>query len=38
MKDDLKNLPTDTKALQEMVLSLQLQVKDLVAEKHHLLE
>jgi transposase len=38
MKDDLKNLPTDTKSLQEMVLSLQLQVKDLAAEKHHLLE
>jgi transposase len=38
MKDDLENLPTDTKSLQEMVLSLQLQVKDLAAEKHHLLE
>ena len=38
MKNDLENLPTDTKSLQEMVLSLQLQVKDLAAEKHHLLE
>lgn len=38
MKNDLKNLPSDTKTLQEMVLSLQLQVKNLAAEKHHLLE
>ena len=38
MTNDLNNLPTDPKALQEMVLSLQSQVKNLTAEKHHLIE
>ncbi len=38
MTDDINNLPTDPKALQEMVLSLQSQVKNLTAEKHHLIE
>jgi len=38
MTNDLNNLPTDPKALQEMVLSLQCQVKNLTEEKHHLLE
>jgi transposase len=38
MTDEQKNLPTDPKALQEMVLSLQSQVKNLTAEKQHLIE
>jgi len=38
MTDEKKNLPTDPKALQEMVLSLQSQVKSLTAEKQHLIE
>ena len=38
MTDEMKNLPTDPKALQEMVLSLQSQVKNLTAEKQHLIE
>jgi len=38
MNDDINNLPTDPEALQQMVLSLQLQVKDLTAEKQHLME
>ena len=38
MSDDIKNLPTDPEALQKMVLSLQSQVKNLTAEKQHLIE
>ncbi len=38
MTDEIKSLPTDPKALQEMVLSLQSQVKNLTAEKQHLIE
>jgi transposase len=38
MTDEMNNLPTDSKALQEMVLSLQSQVKNLTAEKQHLIE
>jgi transposase len=38
MTDDVNNLPTDPEALQEMVLSLQLQVNVLTAEKQHLME
>jgi transposase len=38
MADEQKNLPTDPKALQEMVLSLQSQVKNLTAEKQYLIE
>jgi hypothetical protein len=38
MTDEVNNLPTDSKALQEMVLSLLSQVKNLTAEKQHLIE
>jgi len=38
MTKEQKTLPTDPKALQEMVLSLQSQVKNLTAEKQHLIE
>lgn len=38
MTDEIKHLPTDPKALQEMVRSLQSQVKNLNAEKQHLIE
>ena len=38
MIDDINTLPTDPKALQERVLSLQSQVKNLTAEKQHLIE
>ena len=38
MTDKTKSLPTDAKALQEMVLSLQSQVKNLTEEKQHLIE
>ena len=38
MTDEHKNLPTDPKVLQEMVLSLQSQVNNLTAEKQHLIE
>jgi len=38
MTNEINNLPTDPKALREMVLSLQSQVKNLTAEKHHLIE
>ncbi len=38
MTDEIKNLPTDPEALQKMVLSLQSQVKNLTAEKQHLIE
>jgi hypothetical protein len=38
MTDEMNNLPTDSKALQEMVLSLQSQVKKLTAEKQHFIE
>jgi len=38
MINDINTLPTDPKALQERVLSLQSQVKNLTAEKQHLIE
>ena len=38
MNDESKNLPTDSKVLQEMVLSLQVQVENLTAEKQLLIE
>ena len=38
MTDGINNLPTDSKALQEMVLSLQSQVANLTAQKQQLLE
>ena len=38
MTDEIKNLPNDPEALQKMVLSLQSQVKNLTAEKLHLIE
>ena len=38
MTDEIKNLPTDPEALQQMVLSLLSQVKNLTAEKLHLIE
>lgn len=38
MTDGINNLPTDPKVQQEMVLSLQSQVKKLIAEKDHLIE
>tara|TARA_R110001583_G_scaffold69896_4_gene198059 strand:+ start:1113 stop:2636 length:1524 start_codon:yes stop_codon:yes gene_type:complete len=38
MTDEIKNLPSDPKTLQEMVLFLQLQVKNLTTEKQHLIE
>jgi len=38
MTDEMKHLPTDPKTLQEMVLSLQSQVKNLTVEKQHLIE
>lgn len=38
MTNEINNLPTDPKALQEMVLSLQSQVKNLTEEKQHLIE
>lgn len=38
MTNDVNNLPSDPEALQEMVLSLQLQVKDLIEKKQHLME
>jgi transposase len=38
MTDKTKHLPTDPEALQAMVLSLQSQVKNLTAEKLHLIE
>jgi len=38
MTNEIKHLPTEPKALREMVLSLQSQVKNLTAEKLHLIE
>jgi len=38
MTDEHKSLPNDPRALQEMVLSLPSQVKNLTAEKHYLIE
>jgi len=38
MTDERKSLPTAPRALQEMVLSLQSQVKNLTEEKQHLIE
>jgi len=38
MTNEIKNLPTDPKTLQNMVLSLQSQVKNLTAEKQLLIE
>lgn len=38
MTNEIKHLPTDPEALQQMVLSLQSQVKNLTAEKLHLIE